>query len=95
LTLPVQSNAVVRAADLVEGGLGHVDEIGLTTSPSIFLRVDEMGHAELLAPGLVVGVDVDADDHVGAGHFQALDHVQADAAQAEDHGLGAVRPWPC
>ncbi len=52
-------------------------------------RIDEMGHAEAFAPFLAGGVDVDADDHVGAREAQALDHVQADPAQAEDHGLGA------
>jgi hypothetical protein len=45
-----------------------------------------MGHAEALAPGLLVVVDVDADDHVGAGKLQALDDVEADAAEAEDDG---------
>ena len=48
-----------------------------------------MGHAEALAPFLLGVVDVDADDHVGAGELQALDHVEADAAQAEDDGGGA------
>ncbi|MNV25551.1 hypothetical protein D3C71_1166510 [compost metagenome] len=48
-----------------------------------------MGHAELLAPGLAVGVDVDADDHVRAGKTQALQHVEADAAKAEDDRRGA------
>ncbi len=43
-----------------------------------------MRHAEALAPGLLVVVDVDADDHVGAGEPQALDDVEADAAEAED-----------
>jgi hypothetical protein len=48
-----------------------------------------MGHAELAAPGLACRVDIDADDHVGADHLQALDDVQPDAAQAEDDGVGA------
>ena len=43
-----------------------------------------MRHAEALAPCLLVVVEVDADDHVGAGQLQALDDVQADAAEAED-----------
>ena len=34
-------------------------------------------------------IDVDADDHVGADHARALDHVEADAAEAEHHDLGA------
>ncbi len=32
-----------------------------------------MRHAEVFAPGLLVVVEVDADDHVGAGKPQALD----------------------
>ncbi len=35
------------------------------------------------------GVQVDADDLVGAHHLGALDHVQADAAQAEHDHVGA------
>ena len=42
-----------------------------------------MRHAETLAPFLLAIVDVDADDHVGAGKPQALDHVEPDAAEAE------------
>ena len=53
------------------------------------LGVDEMGHAEATAPFLLVAIDVHADDHVGADHLQALDDVQADAAQAEDDAVGA------
>ena len=54
-----------------------------------FLRVDEMRHAELLGHGALGGIDVDADDLVGAHHLRALDHVQADAAQAEHDDVGA------
>jgi hypothetical protein len=48
-----------------------------------------VSHAEALAPRLLVVVDVDADDHVGAGELQALDDVEADAAEAEHDALGA------
>src|SRR5437764_924881 len=53
------------------------------------VRVDEVRHAETLAPRLLVVVEVDADDHVGTGEAQALDHVQPDAAEAEHDRLGA------
>src|SRR5882757_7817095 len=53
------------------------------------LRVDEVGHAELLGHRLALRVDVDTDDLVGADHLGALDHVQADSAEAEDHNIGA------
>ena len=48
-----------------------------------------MRHAEALAPFLLAVVDVDADDHVGAGKPQSLDHVEADAAQPEHDAFGA------
>ena len=47
-------------------------------------RIDEVGHAEVLAPGLLALVQVDADDHVGAGEPQALDDIQAHAPETED-----------
>src|SRR3546814_12397722 len=43
-----------------------------------------MGHAELAAPFLAIGVDVDADDLVGADHPGALDDVESDPAETED-----------
>src|SRR5208337_2566092 len=73
---------VVRAADRDGAAPSHVDEIG-DEIPAGLLRIDEMRHAESLAPGLLAVVDVDADDHVGAGEPQALDDVEADAAEAE------------
>src|ERR687893_435008 len=47
-------------------------------------RVAISAHAEALAPFLLVVVDVDPDDHVGAGELQPLHDVQPDAPQAED-----------
>lgn len=43
-----------------------------------------------IAPRLAVVVDVDTDDHVGAGQPQALQHVEADAAEPEHDRLGAL-----
>src|SRR3546814_8845630 len=51
--------------------------------------VDEMRHAELARQRLALGVEVDPDDFVGAHHLGALDDVKADAAQAENHDIGA------
>ena len=42
-----------------------------------------MGHAEAFAPRLLAIVQVNADDHVGAGQPQALDDVEADATKSE------------
>ena len=36
------------------------------------LRIDEIGHPELAAPFLPVGIDVHADDPVRARHLRAL-----------------------
>ena len=74
---------VVGAADLVGAALGQVDQIGHEVAGDL-LGVDEMRHAEALAPGFLRVVEVDADDHVGAGEAQTLDDVEADAAEAED-----------
>ena len=81
---------VVAAADLVGWRFGEVDEIGHEIGADL-LRIDEMRHAEALAPLLLVVVGVDADDHVGPGEAKALDHVQPDAAQPEHRALRAGR----
>ena len=52
-------------------------------------RVDEVGEAEAARDALARGVEVDADDRVGAGQPRALHDVEADAAQAEDDDVGA------
>ncbi len=70
---------VVAAANLVGWRLGQVDDIGHEVAADL-LRIDEMRHAEALAPLLLVVVEVDTDDHVGAGKPQPLDHVEPDAA---------------
>ena len=48
-----------------------------------------MRQAELARERLARRVDVDADDHVGAGHARALHDVEADAAEAEHDDVGA------
>src|SRR4029077_7332086 len=53
------------------------------------VRIDEVRHAEALAPGLLFRVEIDADDHVGADKAQALDHVEPDAAEPEDDAFCA------
>src|SRR5262249_53211677 len=77
---------VVGAADLVGGTLRHVDEVRDQIASNLF-RIDEMRHAEALAPLLLGVVDVDADDHVRAGEPQPLDDIEADAAEPEYDAL--------
>src|SRR5437867_5423955 len=74
--------AVVRAA------LGQVHQVRDQVLAG-FLRVDEMGHAELLGKRLARRIQIHADDHVCAGHPRALHDVEPDAAEAEYHHVGA------
>ncbi|MBA7651456.1 hypothetical protein ES703_59275 [subsurface metagenome] len=80
---------VVGPADLVGARFRHVDEVRDEVLADVF-RVDEVGHAESLAPRLALGVDIDADDHVGAGEPEPLDHVEADAAEPEHDRFRAL-----
>src|SRR5262249_49924507 len=73
---------IVGAADLVRAALGHIDEVRDQIVANL-LRIDEVRHAEALAPFLLVVVDVDPDDHVGAGKPQPLNDIEADAAEPE------------
>src|SRR5690606_11841261 len=56
-------------ADALEGVVGaavrQVDQIGNQVALDL-LRVDEVGHAELLGQRALARIDVDADDFVGA-----------------------------
>src|SRR6185503_18078012 len=54
-----------------------------------FLRVHEVGHAQLLGQRPPPRVDVDADDLVGPGQARPLDDVEADAPEAEHDDVGA------
>src|SRR5262249_52472646 len=78
---------VIGTADLVGAALGHVDEVGDEITANLF-GIDEVGHAEALAPLLLGIVDVDAHDHVGAGKPQSLDDIEADAAEPEHDAFG-------
>src|SRR6185437_4499630 len=40
------------------------------------LRIDEMRHAERLGEGFAAGIEVDADDAVGADHASTLDDIE-------------------
>ena len=54
------------------------------------LWIDKVGHPKTLAPRLAVVVDIDPDDHLGAGEPQTLQHVEPDTTQAKDDRLGAL-----
>src|SRR5690606_10235087 len=53
------------------------------------IRVDEVRHTKLASHGFTLRVDIHANDFVGTHHFGALNHVQADTAQAEHHHISA------
>src|SRR5262245_52824424 len=57
--------------------------------PLDVIGIDEMGHAEALAPRLAVLVEVDADNHAGARQSQSLDDIEANAAKSEDDAVRA------
>ena len=83
LTLPMHSKRVVGAA------LGQVDQMRHQVALDL-LRIDEMGHAELLAPSpRGAGLRSTPTIMSAPAMPRALDHVQADAAQAEHDDIGA------
>ena len=48
-----------------------------------------MRHPGHTREGLLRGIRIHADDHAGARDAGALNDIQADPTQAEDHGRGA------
>src|SRR5690606_10588472 len=52
------------------------------------LWIDEVRHAELARHRFAFRIEIDADDLVRTDHACRLDHVQADAAQAEHDDVG-------
>ena len=46
-----------------------------------------MGHPKAAAPVFFVVVQINADDHIGPRHLQALNDIQPNTAQAKDHSL--------
>src|SRR6185503_1031126 len=82
-------------ADAFEGKVGaaagQVDRRLHDFVAADLVRIDEMRHAELLGHGALAGIEIDADDLVGADHLRALDDVEADAAESEH---GDVRAGP-
>src|SRR5690606_27608294 len=72
---------------VIGAAVGQLDDV--VDDVLDFLGVDEVRHAELARHGFALRVHIHADDLVGANHLGALDHVQADAAQAEYHHVGA------
>src|SRR3984893_7882274 len=80
---------IADALEAVIGAtLGEVHEIGDELALD-FLRVDEMGHPELLGKRPPLRVEIDADYHAGTGHMAALDDVEPDPAETEDDNIGA------
>src|SRR6202008_2870747 len=80
----------VDVADALEAvigaAVGETHEV-LHQIAAHLLRIHEVSHAEALGKCLAALVDVDTDDPVGADQAQPLDDVEADAAQAEYHGV--------
>jgi hypothetical protein len=66
--------SVIGAADLIGAAFRHVDEVSNEIAAE-FGWVDEMRHAEALAPRLLIWIHIDADNHTGADQTQTLDDV--------------------
>src|SRR6185503_9781917 len=85
----------VHVADALEGEVGaaagQIDDCLHDLVAADLVRIDEMRHAELLGHRALAGIEIDADDLVGADHLRALDDVEADAAESEH---GDVRAGP-
>src|SRR5262249_60727550 len=67
-------NSVIGAANRIGAAFRHVDEVSNEIAAE-FGWVDEMRHAEALAPGLLIWIHIDADNHTGADQTQTLDDV--------------------
>ena len=78
LATPAVAADQVRARDQVR------DQIALD-----LFWIHEMRHAEAFGEQLAPRIDVHTHDAVGARHARALDHVEADAAQAKHHDIRA------
>src|SRR5690606_13301982 len=77
-----QLHVADRLEGIVDAAVRHVDDHLLDRLVVVF-RVHEVRRAELAGELLLVRVDVDRDDAARLSHRRALDHAQADAAQAE------------
>ena len=78
-----------RSCSRARAALGQVDEIGDQVAAD-FARIDEMRHAEPLAPRLLgVGLRSTPTIMSAPAMRSALDHVEADAAEAEDDDVRA------
>src|SRR5690606_30698799 len=78
----------VDVADALEGVVGATARERHEVRDQVLavvLGVDEVRHTEAGRDLAADGVEVHADDALGAHHPQALDDVEADAAEAEDH----------
>src|SRR5215469_4439636 len=65
---------------VIGAAFGEVYEVGDEIALNLF-RVDEMRHPEFLRHRPPGGVDIDANDHIGADHPAALDDVEPDSSE--------------
>src|SRR5450756_2533055 len=69
---------------VIDTAIGQLDDV--IDDICNFIRIHEIGHAELARHCDASGIDVDPDDLVGTDHLRCLNHVQTNAAQSEhDH----------
>ena len=75
---------------VVAAAIRHFDQVLLDALAADLGRVDEVGRAELLAPGFLAIVDIHDDDLSGTVLDGALDDGETDASCAKDGDVRAL-----
>ena len=90
---------VARAVEgVVAPSVRHLNQVLLDALAAELGRVDEVGRAEFLAPGLLAVVDVHDYDLPGTVLYGALDDRETDASSAKDCNVRAlfyIRSYHC
>src|SRR5262249_5236271 len=84
--LPHQLHVADTLETVIRPAIGEIDEIWHEIALDFFW-VDKVRYAELFSERFASRIDIDPDDHIRASHACALDHVQADAAEAKHNNI--------
>src|SRR5690625_4002150 len=71
---------------IINAPIGHLDDV--INHIVDLVGVNKVGHAEFAPQGFALGVDIHTDNFVCTDHFGALNHIQADTAQAKYGNIG-------
>lgn len=82
---------IARAVEgVVAASVRHLNQVLLDAFTAELGRVDEVGRAELLAPGLLAIIDIHDDDLFSAVLYSALDDRETYASSAKDCNVRAL-----